>query len=469
MPRHEDQFNQELDRMLHEGQRPDTPDSEHDAMLDIAAELRHADFSQDSQIRDSLREKLVNTNPKDEKRMLNITTKRPMLAQLPSLNVLAAVLAVVLVGGFLLAVLSAPGGPKPPTTDNNSGAATDEQTAPQQQDATATLPPTSIPTATPIAPAPAGFSTYQGACEIIMPQGSQITTIIADGAVALYAVPDALTDPILPDVATDETLLLLATAVCEADTIYHAVLLAESGQVGWVGGAEIRLQSLPNQSVITSSSGEMPTPVVSSSFPTATAIATACNNTVVTRMAIGRRGVVTDAFAGLELRLRSAPTLFESDVIDSFAAGTTFIVVAGPECEDGIPFWQVEIESSGETGWFSEIFQGEYVIEPAASVSATDNEICAGGLPTRLESGDRGVVNNDAFPGLELRLRTAPSLFESEVIATYPAGTTFTVFDDAVCADGLYFYRVQIDADDEIGFFAETFEGEYVIAPVEAG
>lgn len=98
-------------------------------------------------------------------------------------------------------------------------------------------------------------------------------------------------------------------------------------------------------------------------------------------------------------------------------------------------------------------------------------EACDPNLPPRLTIGGVGEVSAESFPGLNLRLRTEPSLFESQIINSYPVGTEFNVIDGFVCLDTgeevLAFWQVQIISDEEIGWFSENFQGQYTIGPVE--
>jgi YVTN family beta-propeller protein len=94
-------------------------------------------------------------------------------------------------------------------------------------------------------------------------------------------------------------------------------------------------------------------------------------------------------------------------------------------------------------------------------------EACDPTLPPRLTVGGTGEVSDDSFPGLQLRLRTGPSLFESQVIRTYPVGTEFEVLSGFVCEDNLAFWEVSILDDGEVGWFSENFDGQYTIEPVE--
>ena len=83
------------------------------------------------------------------------------------------------------------------------------------------------------------------------------------------------------------------------------------------------------------------------------------------RLVVGGRGqnVPNDGVA-FNLRIRSAPSLTASEVVEFLPVYVPFTVIGGPACDDGLRFWQIEPDDMDVRGWISENFQGEYTVEP---------------------------------------------------------------------------------------------------------
>jgi hypothetical protein len=142
---------------------------------------------------------------------------------------------------------------------------------------------------------------------------------------------------------------------------------------------------------------------------------------------------------GLPNRLRAQPSL-SSQVLASMAAGETFIVLSGPNCVDGLAWWQVNYR--GTTGWTAQAqTNGQYWIEPV---------ICPGFQASRLSVGRNGRVT----PGLPNRLRTAAST-GSQVLTFIPAGATFSVVGGPICSENAAWWRVSY-----AGYTGWTMEGQ---------
>jgi len=93
------------------------------------------------------------------------------------------------------------------------------------------------------------------------------------------------------------------------------------------------------------------------------------------------------------------------------------------------------------------------------TVQAQDGE-CRDALPPRLVVGANGQV---AFTdGSPLNVRDAAGLTANQ-IGQLPEGASFVVAEDPVCADGIYWWRIESMAAG--GWVAEGADGEYFIEP----
>lgn len=135
--------------------------------------------------------------------------------------------------------------------------------------------------------------------------------------------------------------------------------------------------------------------------------------------------VVTDA-----LNLRSAASS-SSDVLVTATTGASAAVVAGPVVADGYAWYQVSID--GQTGWMA----GEYLGEEAAVATTPDIE-------TATVVTDSGTLN----------VRVDASL-DAEVVGLLSDGTTVTILDGPVSADGYDWY--QIETDDVSGWAVSVY------------
>ena len=142
---------------------------------------------------------------------------------------------------------------------------------------------------------------------------------------------------------------------------------------------------------------------------------------------------------GLPNRLRALPSL-SSSVLASMSAGETFIVLAGPNCVDGLSWWQVNYR--GTIGWTAQSqTNGQNWIEPV---------ICTGFQPSRLSVGRNVRVT----PGLPNRLRAFAST--ASLVLTYiPAGATASVLGGPICSENAAWWRVSY-----AGIVGWTMEGQ---------
>jgi len=158
--------------------------------------------------------------------------------------------------------------------------------------------------------------------------------------------------------------------------------------------------------------------------------------------------------------VRSAPNAAAA-VLRTLPAGTTFEVLAGPQCSDGMYWWQIEGISTQGTlwyGWVAEGAEGEYWLEPFESGPPA----CPGAPVPRLTPGSTGRITLD--PPLASRVRSLPST-SGEVVGQLQPGETFTVLSGPVC-DTANRWRWWLVSNERIeGWVAEGPEGEYWMEP----
>lgn len=133
------------------------------------------------------------------------------------------------------------------------------------------------------------------------------------------------------------------------------------------------------------------------------------------------------------VNLRSGPGLGDA-VIGNYSTGTTATVIAGPEENDGYRWHKIEI--NGTVGWMAT----DYL-----SVGPGN-----GGTSGGLIGATMHVVANG------LRLRTEPGL-DARIIMTLDNGTTVTISDGPVTADGYTWYEVTFPGSAGVGWVAGEF------------
>ncbi len=186
--------------------------------------------------------------------------------------------------------------------------------------------------------------------------------------------------------------------------------------------------------------------------------------TVPSRLMIGAQGVVTP---GLPNVLRDQPVPGGGAILAYIPASGVFTVVDGPECNNGITWWQVDYD--GVIGWTPEGQWSTYWTEPAVDSEVTASPAAATApttttTPTQCLLAPRLTVNAPAqvTPGLPNRVRVAPT-FAGRVLGLIPGGGVFTVLSEPECADGVYWY--QVDYNGLIGWTAEGRNTTYWLAP----
>ncbi|HUF39610.1 MAG TPA: hypothetical protein VMN57_13885 [Anaerolineales bacterium] len=93
-----------------------------------------------------------------------------------------------------------------------------------------------------------------------------------------------------------------------------------------------------------------------------------CPSAPVPRVAVGDTARVTFT-DGLPLRIRSSPEVRNDNVVTQITEGATFTILGGPVCtaipgsEGAYVFWEIELDTSGVSGWVAEGDDSAYYIE----------------------------------------------------------------------------------------------------------
>ncbi len=107
------------------------------------------------------------------------------------------------------------------------------------------------------------------------------------------------------------------------------------------------------------------TPVPTMPATTPTPFPIICPESPPARVAVGDLAFVTISPAGeerVDLRVRNSAG---GERIGALAEGTQFTVIGGPECADGLTWWQIETLDGSLTGWSAEgIAADDYYIQP---------------------------------------------------------------------------------------------------------
>jgi len=180
--------------------------------------------------------------------------------------------------------------------------------------------------------------------------------------------------------------------------------------------------------------------------PTATTGSTVC--TLTPRLAVSGLGRV---LPGLPNALRSLPGRGSNSVVlGEIPAGAVFTVMAGPQCLEGIYWWQVNY--NGLLGWTGEGQGASYWLEPYAATTCSPSP--------RLAVGGRGRVT----PGTPNVLRSLPGRgSNSVVVGEIPGGGIFNVLAGPQCADGIYWWQVNYNG--AIGWTGEGQGTTYWLEP----
>lgn len=248
------------------------------------------------------------------------------------------------------------------------------------------------------------------------------------------------------------------------------------GQEGWIRVEDVEeaiapsgQSSLPMIPVRTPKSAVTVTPtptLTATSPPTQTATRTPTLTptpecTLRTRMSIGAGGR-TVLVPSASTHVRSEPGS-SATIVETIPAGQTFDVLDGPECVEGMQWWEIEgfgVEGTWK-GWIGEGIDDNYQIEPFE----TNGVLCLGADPPRLTPGETVRVKDQ--PPLANRVRKSPEVETGNTIGEIPPGRQVEVISGPVCdPDGLNWRWWYVNYNGLTGWTAEGQPGEYWLEPL---
>jgi uncharacterized protein YraI len=152
------------------------------------------------------------------------------------------------------------------------------------------------------------------------------------------------------------------------------------------------------------------------------------------RLTVGASGFVPNG-TGTSIYAQANPV----QAIATLPGGSWFRVIAGPNCADGLAWYQLNWQ--GITGWVFEGQNGGYTIEPF---------VCGGFRPSRLLPGYNGRV----LPGTPNNLRGGPSQ-NDRLLGVIPGGQSFTIVGGPQCNNNGAWWQVNYN-----GTTGWTMEGQ---------
>lgn len=182
-----------------------------------------------------------------------------------------------------------------------------------------------------------------------------------------------------------------------------------------------------------------------------------------TRLIAGSWGRVT-TWPNLPNRLRSSPSYYGA-VIGQIPAGGIFQTLSGPQCVNGVNWWQVNY--NGRVGWTAEGDGYTYWLEPYNfGPPPPPPPVCQ--LTPRLSVGGQGRVT----PGLPNVIRSAPGTqstgANSVVIGQIPGGGVFSVLGGPECGtDRRWWWLVNYNG--VVGWTGEGEGSTYWVEPWSGG
>ncbi len=184
--------------------------------------------------------------------------------------------------------------------------------------------------------------------------------------------------------------------------------------------------------------------------PAANAQQFGCYAGLPPRLQIGGQGQVTP---GLPNTLRSQPYVgYDSVILGQVPAGGVFTVLGGPNCYNGMNWWQVNY--NGQIGWTPEGSNyGIYWLQPVSNGGCMT-------VPTRLIAGQSASV----LPSLPNVIRSQPYLgYDSVAVGQIPVGGIMQVIAGPNCSDSMSWWLVSYGGI--TGWTAEGQNSTYWLAP----
>lgn len=154
---------------------------------------------------------------------------------------------------------------------------------------------------------------------------------------------------------------------------------------------------------------------------------------------------------GPPIALRDAPG-GDAAMISQIPGGSVVMVSDGPECADGVHWWQVNF--GGLFGWMAEGAQGDYWMSTAE---------CPQGLVSRLAPNMAARV----VPGHDAEFRSLPGTFGgSLVLLDVPSGTAFMINKGPECGPGGFMWW-EVSYQGLLGWMVESDAETYLLEPFE--
>lgn len=205
----------------------------------------------------------------------------------------------------------------------------------------------------------------------------------------------------------------------------------------------------------------------------------ACPEAPPTRFSVGMHGMVRPADSRNvpnSARIRETPGK-DGKLIANLAEGIPFVVLEGPQCQDGLLWWKIKADN-GVIGWTAEGDKDKYYFMPIGaeatgtfSVRLTPQSIiavdCPDTPPTRFAIGVRGIVRS-AAPGdtpNSLRIHDKATI-QSPILVYLPENRPFTIVDGPQCADGYIWWKLKSDDGGVTGWAAEGDTSKYYYMPL---
>jgi serine/threonine protein kinase len=136
-------------------------------------------------------------------------------------------------------------------------------------------------------------------------------------------------------------------------------------------------------------------------------------------------------------------------------------IIGGPECNYGWVLWKIRRQLSKDVeleGWTPEGDGTNYWLE-----AITQNEVCMGGLPTRLHIGDQAYVN--LYPATPNRVRDKPDSTYGSIIGRIQPGEQVIILDGPECNDGWVWWKIRSLQTGTEGWTAEGENPSYWLVP----
>ena len=140
----------------------------------------------------------------------------------------------------------------------------------------------------------------------------------------------------------------------------------------------------------------------------------------------------------------------EATVVEQVAVGVEMTILSGPVAAEDFTWYEVEINSSGATGWVAE----DFISSGEEAAAEETEEVEASGTPAATVDfavGDAVVVNDTS-----VRIRTDAST-TAEVLDTLDLGQTLTIIGGPEEADDFIWYEVESEGGELSGWVVSGF------------